>query len=210
MFLVHHHPIQYSDPIADEPDFSAMTNAGNLLSVLRRHNFDLLIHGHKHSPNFTTLSISSGFPIAILGAGSFSARLDTRWNGLVNNQFHLVKVEGRDDINNCIFGLVESWTYLCGSGWMQSDINNGIVHKSLFGTYIQPNELEKTLSVIIGSAFKSKDTLVWLEFISNNSEYPHFKYLPPDLLTQVMDNLSSKLNFRRFGNQPNEIILVKN
>ena len=75
LFTVHHHPLLYSDPIPNEPDFSAMTNAENLLDLLRAKEFDLLVHGHKHKPCFKTQIIHSGFPLAILCSGSFSAKL---------------------------------------------------------------------------------------------------------------------------------------
>ena len=42
IFLVHHHPIQYSNHIPDQPDFSIMTNAENLMKLLSRgFNFEV-------------------------------------------------------------------------------------------------------------------------------------------------------------------------
>lgn len=51
IFLIHHHPINYSDPVY-YPDHSIMHNAENLLKMLMRNSFDFLIHGHKHVPKF--------------------------------------------------------------------------------------------------------------------------------------------------------------
>jgi len=60
LFVVHHHPIQYSEPYPDIPafvDFSILSNAGNLHALLRKHNFDILIHGHRHVPKFESHTI---------------------------------------------------------------------------------------------------------------------------------------------------------
>jgi len=208
LFIVHHHPIQYSDPIADEPDFSAMTNSENLLAVLGKHNFDLLIHGHKHSPRFKTVSFGSGFPLAILCAGSFSARLDTRWSGLVNNQFHLVTVEGRDPSSHCVFGLVESWTYLCGSDWVPSELYNGIRHKELFGTYVQPHMVKETLRPVIEQRLREKGYAEWPKLISGTPGLGYLRYLPPNLVMDVLDSLSGELDFLSHGKPPDDLILI--
>jgi len=89
VFLVHHHPLQYSDHIPDVADFSVMTNAENLLKLLCKFKFDLVVHGHKHMPHFNTQMININLPLAILGAGSFSSQLDVSYNGHTSNQFHL-------------------------------------------------------------------------------------------------------------------------
>lgn len=206
LFLVHHHPVQYSDPIPNEPDFSAMTNAGNLLRLLARRRFDLVIHGHKHSPRFETHIIDSAFPLAILCAGSFAAILDTRWSGFVNNQFHLIEVNGRDGANETIYGIVSSWTYLCGRGWLASQPNNGIPHISPFGTYMLPGELRTALEPIVGSLLETKSFVEWSEVLKGA---PRLKHLKPERVVEVLDYLATRLSFRRHGTPPDEVILLK-
>lgn len=209
VFLVHHHPVQYSDPIADEPDFSAMTNAEKLLTTLRSKHFDLLIHGHKHVPNFKTHIIDSEFPLVILGSGSFSAQMDTRWSGLVNNQFHVITIDGRDTKNQCINGFLESWTYICGRGWKPSDISNGIRHKLLFGTYILPYELLSTLRPIIKTRLETRDYITWQKLLSEIPDLANLKYLLPGILIEVLDTLAIELSFHRHGDSADEIVLLK-
>lgn len=206
IFLVHHHPVQYSDPIPNEPDFSAMTNAGNLLKILRRKHFDLVIHGHKHSPRFETHIVDSGFPLAILSAGSFSSILDTRWSGYVNNQFHIIEVEGRDDVTDCIYGEVNSWTYLCGRGWLESQPNNGIPHISPFGTYLLPASLKAALEPLLKKRFKDSDYAEWRDIVK---ALPHLRHLQPERAVEVLDDLAPKLSFKRHGTPPDEVILLK-
>jgi 3',5'-cyclic AMP phosphodiesterase CpdA len=205
VFLVHHHPLQYSDPVPDEPDFSAMTNAQNLLAVLQKHQFDLLIHGHKHCPQFDTYSVGAGFPLAVLCAGSFSIILDTRWHGYVNNQFHLVTVEGREAAASTIYGVVESWAYLAGNGWLPSSPSNGITHKVPFGTYVQPNVLMASLQPIIEQAVRDKGFVTWTSIVTKR---PELQFLPALRITETLDRISTKLSLRRVGDPPDEVVLL--
>ena len=205
LFLVHHHPITYSDPMPDEPDFSAMTNAPRLLELLRSHHFDFLIHGHRHCPVFQTVTIDADFPLAILSAGSFSAELDRRWSGFVNNQFHIVRVEGREDSTDFVFGDVQSWTFLAKHGWLASREHNGIRHIHPFGTYLQPQELRRTLTKALTTAFSVSDYVLWTALVQ---QLPRLKYLPPKAVHQVLRELSSELDFT-FHDAITGLILLK-
>ncbi|MBZ5491305.1 MAG: metallophosphoesterase [Acidobacteriia bacterium] len=206
IFLVHHHPLQYSDPIEANPDFSIMTNAGRLLDLLRRHNFDLLIHGHKHLPNFETHIVSSSSPLAVLCSGSFSVQLDTRWAGSVSNQFHLIHIDGRDADIGSIFGRVESWTYVCGPGWVPSKKpHHGIRHNELFGAYLLPANLKRIMRSVLEVKLKEKDYVEWSEVIE---AAPNLKYLPDERAVQVVDSLAMELKFKRRGESVDEMILL--
>ncbi len=206
MFIVHHHPVQYSDPVPDDPDFSIMVNAGGLVDLLHKHHFDLMVHGHKHAPNFRIHRTNARHPLVIVGSGSFSARLDTRWSGHVSNQFHVLYVAGRDADSECIFGTFESWAYLCGRGWGPSQPSNGIRHKLPYGTYIGEPELKKALRPVIGERLKRRDYVEWSAIVA---ELPSLQHLPPDTLTDVLDGLGSELRFRRHGQPPDDFILLR-
>jgi 3',5'-cyclic AMP phosphodiesterase CpdA len=206
VFLVHHHPIPYSDPLPSLPDFSIMTNAPALLQLLQSHQFDLLVHGHKHVPNLITYSVNSSFPILILASGSLSSVLDTRWSGCVNNQFHIVKIDGRDTSDKTTFGNVESWSYTTASGWTKSKEHNGISHVIPFGTYVHPNVLSEQLREIIQKAFKAHQYIRWSDVTKDNQTY---QFLPPSLLIDVLDKLAVSVGFKRHGAPPDEIILLK-
>lgn len=206
LFFVHHHPVQYSDPIPNEPDFSAMTNSPKLLKILQQYNFDLLVHGHKHAPKFATYSVDGAFPLAILAAGSFSATLDPRWSGYVNNQFHMIEIAGRDENHECIYGLVRSWTYLCGHGWLPSESNNGIRHLLPFGTYSETPELLKTLQPILEKRFSAENYVLWSSIVS---AMPNLTYLPPERVIEVIDKLAGAIGFHRHGDPPDDVVLLK-
>lgn len=74
LFLVHHHLLQYDDPTPELPDGSIMVNAEKLQSFLRDFKFDILVHGHKHVPRFTTHSLNGAPEVAVLASGSFRSR----------------------------------------------------------------------------------------------------------------------------------------
>jgi predicted phosphodiesterase len=192
LFLVHHHPLNYSDPDPDYSDFSAMTNAENLMALLRTANFDMIIHGHKHWPRFTVDNTNFIFPIVVLCAGSFSAQIYAGWNGKVDNQFHLVNVEGRDADSRHVFGEVLSWTYLASWGWIPSREHNGIIHINPFGSYYQPTEIEKALKPILQRKFDAGETVYWSKL---TSDLPHLKHLPPVLKSHVLDSMSLTMGF---------------
>lgn len=178
ILLVHHHPIQYPDPMPEEPDFSQMVDAADLLKVLSKNRFDILIHGHKHDPNLTTQTISDGHPIVIVGAGSFSSVLDPRWSGKVANQFHLLDIVGRSGESNFVKGRLNSWTYLCAHGWTRSqDTHHGINHSLGFGSYHIPKDLSEKITEIIDSIFNQSNVCSWEEIVAEdeNLEFVHEK-----------------------------------
>ena len=92
-------------PIRRQPDFSLMTNAEDLLSLLHRYQFDFLIHGHKHNPRFLVHCSPSYSHLPILGSGSFSVLIDTLNSGKVDNMFHIVSVNRRDETRRMVYGL---------------------------------------------------------------------------------------------------------
>ena len=206
VFLVHHHPVQYSAPIPDDPDFSIMVNSENLLALLKKHRFDLLIHGHEHYPHFEIYTSGYDSPIPILCSGSFSAVLDPRWSGVVNNQFHIIRVTERDTEDKCVLGEVESWTYTCGQGWHPSEAHNGIEHKRVFGTYLLKEKLENALRGILEDEFGRSGYVDWVAILE---KFPHFRYVPRYQLLSTLDNLALDMSFLRQGELPESMVLLR-
>lgn len=194
LFLVHHHPFNYSDPDPDFRDFSAMGNADNLLSLLRKYKFDLVIHGHKHWPRFLIDHTNGIFPIAVLAAGSFSAQIYGGWEGKVNNQFHLIKIGGRNKNNGTIYGKVLSWTYLAAHGWIPSKENNGIEHVSPFGSYFAPEEVKETIQKLVRKAFTTKTHVQWSELVKGAD---HLKNLNTAFRDHILTELESEKEFMK-------------
>jgi 3',5'-cyclic AMP phosphodiesterase CpdA len=153
--LLHHHPINYSDFQPEYADFSAATNAGNLFNLLSAHNFDLMMHGHKHVPQLNHWpAANNGHPMTILGAGSLSAQISTEWCGLAQNQFHVIEVVGRDPKNHAAFGNVATWNFV-GRKWCEGESRFGLAAKEGFGTLSTAMELEQEIFKALKSVFDS-------------------------------------------------------
>jgi predicted phosphodiesterase len=108
--VIHHHvlPIAYTAGglIGAEP-FMVLHNAGDVLGILAKHQFDLVLHGHKHRAQFARVDLwpdsPEGYPIAVAAAGSAawqSANEPTR------NSFNLITIQdnGRLDVESLHYG----------------------------------------------------------------------------------------------------------
>jgi len=207
LFLVHHHPLQYDDPTPESPDRSIMVNAEQLQAFVGKFHFDLFVHGHRHLPRFKTQSLDGSPEVAILCSGSFSVKIDTRWTGTINNQFHLITVDGRDPVEHLITGRVESWSYNYVRGWVKSDAtHDGIPHVEPFGTYIRPESLKALLRPILEGYFAAGDFVEWSSVLHKE---PHLRHLRPEMVLRVLDELATVVNFRRIHDSPEKIVLLK-
>jgi 3',5'-cyclic AMP phosphodiesterase CpdA len=74
--LVHHHPILIPQLAEPGRGYDAIQNAGLLLSLLRKHEFHLVLHGHKHDPYIFSEDSRPGFargyrnPMVVAAGGS--------------------------------------------------------------------------------------------------------------------------------------------
>ncbi|MET0678135.1 MAG: metallophosphoesterase [Bradyrhizobium sp.] len=108
--VIHHHvlPIAYTagGVIGAEP-FMVLHNAGDVLGILAKHQFDLVLHGHKHRAQFARIYLSpdsaEGYPIAVAAAGS--AALQTP-NNPTGNSFNLITIKdnGRLEVESLHYG----------------------------------------------------------------------------------------------------------
>lgn len=149
IFLVHHHPIQYSSLIPDLPDPSILVNSENLLEVVARHRFDVVAHGHRHEPKFRTQQVDDGHHLAVLGCGSFSAMLGNEYAGCLANQFHLMSVDGREE--GRVYGLLRNWAFAKNTGWRPSSQTDGIEHEIGFGADSDTESLRREIGAFVGA-----------------------------------------------------------
>lgn len=205
LFLVHHHSINFKAPIPETPDFSLMVNADSLLSLLHKCKFDLLIHGHMHHPRFETHTTHSYPHLPILCSGSFSAEIDTKWAGTVDNQFHIVTVSGRTGSENLIKGQINSWTHNHCRGWVPSEESvSGIHHIIPFGSYLMPNELDAPLESFIKIWFEKHDYILWKDVIK---KYPDLKHLPIDSAIEAFKRMADIFNRQTMYQTLKDLIL---
>ncbi|KRR03750.1 metallophosphoesterase family protein [Bradyrhizobium valentinum] len=85
--VLHHHPmpIAVRDKSLDNQDaearlepFLILKNGGDLIHELQRQRFDLILHGHKHRPQFARVELRADdperYPILVLAGGSTAKR----------------------------------------------------------------------------------------------------------------------------------------
>ena len=153
-----------------------MTNAENLLTILHEKGFDLIVHGHKHHPRFETHSTLTYPHLLVLCSGSFSVEIDTEWAGTIDNQFHLLTINGRAGGENRIVGEITSWTNNHSKGWIPSEESiSGIHHIIPFGSYLMPNELDARLKPFIIQWLTTHDHILWRNIVE---EFPELQHLP--------------------------------
>jgi len=205
LFLVHHHLLDFCSPIPKTPDFSLMTNAENLLAILHEYGFDLLIHGHKHHPRFETHSTLTYPHLPILCSGSFSVEIDTQWAGTIDNQFHLVTVNGRSGPENRITGKVISWTNNHCRGWIPSDeATSGIHHIIPFGYYLMPNELDARIEPFIRQWLIEHDHILWKHIVE---EFPELEHLPLNSAIVAFKRIGQHLGLQSMYETRKDLIL---
>ncbi|WFU44146.1 metallophosphoesterase [Bradyrhizobium sp. CB82] len=100
--VLHHHPLPIAVSAASfrtiareaklEP-YLVLRNSGDLLQQLQNHKFDLVLHGHKHRPQFARLELNTDgadpYPLTVLAAGS-TAKAD---EDKANNTLRLLETE---------------------------------------------------------------------------------------------------------------------
>jgi predicted MPP superfamily phosphohydrolase len=108
--VIHHHvlPIAHTaGGIVGAEPFMVLHNAGDVLGLLARHQFDLVLHGHKHRAQFARIDLSpdsaEGYPIAVAAAGSAALRTP---NNPLGNSFNLITIQdnGRIDVESLHYG----------------------------------------------------------------------------------------------------------
>jgi UDP-2,3-diacylglucosamine pyrophosphatase LpxH len=190
--LLHHHPILYSDLLDKVKDFSSLINSENLLNTIEDLHFDLVIHGHKHIPKFCTIQRTKGIPIVFLGAGSFSATLETEYAGHISNQFHIVHIEGRCKESKSIQGFIYSYAYSCINKWNKSQKHNGILHVNPFGCHLHLEELKKIIKKAIVHKFKGAQLIKSSDIIKLDASY---KYINNDIFVQAIREICTELKY---------------
>lgn len=182
-----------------------MTNARSLLSLLHECDFDLLIHGHKHHPRFDTHSTQTYSHLPILCSGSFSIEINTQWAGTIDNQFHLVTVNGRSGSENCITGKITSWSHNHSRGWIPSEEStSGIHHIIPFGSYVMPHELDARLEPFIKQWLAQHDHILWRQIVE---AFPDLEHLPLNSAIAAFKRMEQKIGRQSMYQTLKDLIL---
>lgn len=78
--LIHHHPILIPNLVEPNRGYDAVINSGQLMAILKKYGFHMVLHGHKHNPHTFTEDITSACqnvpcnPIYIVSGGSTGSK----------------------------------------------------------------------------------------------------------------------------------------
>lgn len=135
--MVHHHPYQLSYPTA-MPDYSAIEDGDEVLSILGKYGVDMVLHGHRHHPTYQTLTKNGwAAPITVFCAGSFGVDVEHRANGQLDNTFHIIDFESRHEKTRACVGSIRTF-YFSLNGWKESIPDSGQDYEDARGSMTSP------------------------------------------------------------------------
>lgn len=181
--VCHHNIIEHSRQASSSTDY--MHHGDELIELLDKYGFELIIHGHKHDP-LIRYAPGGGDSSLIFSSGSFSAFKSLLLSGGYNT-FHVIDIEIRKNARSV--GIIDTWFFVPTKGWKKDVPNPFINSKSGFG--IKFDLKEKALQVL--NWFKENDYNI-LNY--ENDFLPHFndiKYLIPSDIDKLRGELK-KLN----------------
>lgn len=180
ILLCHHHPVQHSRGELGEHDF--IENGDELIDILGKHKYDLVIHGHKHDPWLRYHRTSNGYEIPILASGSFSASGQADYIGKFN-YFHYIEIK-KD--NGTVNAKMKTWEFVSKQGWQ--------VNKSMkfypytgFGYTDSENNIADKIDQYLSA--QNGTLTMWDNIVSH---IPELEFLTPDKIDALEKILSSK------------------
>lgn len=191
--LLHHHPIKHSN-IQNYVDSDSIERGDELLDLLDRFRFNIVIHGHKHQPRITKYNT-----LTILAAGSFSSLANLQGTG-IQNMFHVVEL-----FQDSFKGEIYSWEYNIYDGWKESN-NINFPSKIGFGNTKNIDDIAEQIAT-----FKTED-FRYILYEDLVEQIPDLKFIPPNELIQLERILSVKYGLKSsptFPKTPTIITLKK-
>lgn len=179
--ICHHNPIEHSHYNTGSKDF--MHNGDELISILDRMNFDLIIHGHKHDPRIRYAQGGANAP-TVFSSGSFAAFKNLLLQG-ANNTFHIITLECNDThIGN---GTIDTWFFVPTKGWKQNVRNSFFEPKIGFGKVVDI----RALSIKIYDWF-IKQKINYIEWEELAKEFIEIDFMIPSDLEKLKSELRGR------------------
>ncbi len=192
--VFHHHPLLHSFPFYTSRD--VLPTGDQLLDVLIKNNFNIVIHGHRHEPRIRRYS-SLGREMLIFCSGSFSAYLNEIYT-VTRNLFHLMTIDFDSNAEVSPLVSLQSWEFNFGYGWNKATFQSAGLPYKTSGRPKSPPNLQPDLSMFLKSNLKSYipgDELI--------TAFPSLNNLLPDELTALQNKLledeAQKLEIDQFG-----------
>lgn len=194
--MMHHHPFNYRYPKISE-DYSTLEEGSELLELIGKCGFNLVIHGHRHHPRAET-HFRSGWknPITFICAGSFAVNSEHRGYGQIPNTLHILELT--EEIGTLHFS---SYEYSLPMGWIPLKNNcpeTPLDSEMLMGKLFEASEIE---TAIKGLASKEK-VIEWTELDEC------LRFMP---YTELNANIESMLSSTHdiIGKFPDKVILLE-
>lgn len=175
--LMHHHPILHS--YLDYSPDDVLANGDQLMELLSKHKFNLLIHGHRHQPRWQR-HISNDNGMLVIASGSFSAMLYDIAS-TTRNLFHIISLK----VESSIFsGKIESWEYNHGFGWSKASRKSARLpfenrFRDIF-TKVEPLKLKE---------FLENNQTMKVDANSIYTAFPDLQYYLPDEIDSISKDL---------------------
>ena len=112
--LVHHHPHPHEDIGLGAEDL--MHGGQNLLDLLGKRGFALVVHGHKHHPKLSYAQGGANSPV-VFAAGSLTHINHGELASNTRNLFHLIDLRTTQLAHCTVEGTIRSWEFNFGGGW---------------------------------------------------------------------------------------------
>jgi 3',5'-cyclic AMP phosphodiesterase CpdA len=170
IMLCHHHPQQHSRNKLGEHDF--VENGQDLLEVLGKQKFDLIIHGHKHDPWFGEHLTTNGDKLNILSSGSFSATNQIQYCGRFN-YIHFIEIEKNETKT---LGIISTFNFVNRAGWSLK--KNNFYPKIGFGINDSMQSVVNEILLVL----KPNKPKNWEEIICL---VPNLNYLTPNQIDEL-------------------------
>lgn len=205
VLIVHHHPYPYKNVLQHWKDHSALQNAELLTDFYEEYNFDILVHGHRHVPDFKSSLGAGGRQITSLCSGSFSVTLDANMNNKVSNQLHLVEFSGRDRSTGVATGRIRSWAFTFDDGWLPSQQRDGIEHVLGFGPNVHRAPLKTKMTRHLAAKLKSSDFVKAEELVASIKELSHVR---ATFALEILKEICAENGYDLIGSFLNEAVVL--
>lgn len=182
--LCHHHPLNHSDMDDIYKKNDVIDRGDTLLDLLKKNDFDLIIHGHKHFPKIRNYE-----DLVIFCAGSFASLENVIEYGQ-KNTFHILEI---NKVNHNCQGIIHTWVFAHNAGWKQPDTKTLFPAKTGFG-YHEKNVKALADELIQKNKkwyYKEKYN-VHLPFIDVLRQFPALEFLDPSQQEELETYLREK------------------
>lgn len=194
--MMHHHPFNYCYPSISE-DYSTLEEGSELLELIGKHGFNLVIHGHRHHPRAET-HFRSGWknPITFVCAGSFAVNSEHRQYGQIPNTLHILDLTEEIGVL-----LLSSYEYALPVGWVPLKNNCSVTpldSEMLMGKLFEVTEIDAAVKNLASN----EKVIEWEELDECLRFMPY-----TELNAKVESVLSSTHDI--IGRFPNKVILLE-